>query len=79
MGRLCLSRLVGQEIVIGAGGQIRITIAKVGHTKGGRHKVRIDIEAPREVPVHRLEVHNAIQQGLAATERGCGAREGGSP
>lgn len=47
---LVLSRRVGEEIVID--GRIRVTISSI---KGDR--VRIGIEAPPDVPVHRLEVY----------------------
>lgn len=48
---LVLSREPGQEIVIG--GNIRVTI--VGSHNG---KVRVGIDAPREVSVDRREIHD---------------------
>ena len=53
---LCLTRHEGEVIVIN--GDIRITVLKA--EKG---KVRIGIEAPKAVPVHRLEVFNKIERG----------------
>ena len=50
---LVLSRKTGEKIVIGD--NIAITVVEV---KGG--KVRIGIEAPADVPVHREEVFKAI-------------------
>ena len=52
---LVLSRKKNEQIVIGDG--IVITIVDVR-----ADKVRIGIEAPSHVPVHRHEVYLAIQQ-----------------
>lgn len=61
---LVLSRKVGESIVIDPRlcevdelGQIRITLVDI---RGD--KVRIGIEAPKEIPVHRQEVYDAIQR-----------------
>ena len=51
---LVLSRKKNESIVID--GNIVITIVEV---RGD--KVRLGIEAPREVPIHRSEVHALIQ------------------
>ena len=51
---LALSRKVGERLVIG--GNIVITVVEV---KG--ETVRLAIDAPREIPVHRGEVYDAIQ------------------
>ena len=53
---LVLSRFPQQRIIIG--GNIKITI--VGIEKNGQ--VRVGIEAPKSIPVHRQEVHDAIQK-----------------
>lgn len=53
MGMLVLSRKVGEEIIIGNG--IKIMVVEV---RGD--KVRIGIDAPRDVSVHRKEVLEAI-------------------
>ena len=50
---LVLSRRAGQNIVIAD--NIKIKVLEV---KGGR--VRLGIEAPREIPVHRSEVAAAM-------------------
>jgi len=50
---LVLSRCKDEVIVIGE--NIRITVVEI---RPG--KVRIGIDAPRDVPVHRLEVAEAI-------------------
>lgn len=51
---LVLSRKKSERIVID--GNIVITVVDV---RGD--KVRLGIQAPREVPIHRSEVHAAIQ------------------
>lgn len=51
---LVLSRKPGESLVIG--GNITVTIIQ---TSGD--KIRLGIEAPREVPVHRSEVFERIQ------------------
>lgn len=57
---LVLSRQRDESIIIGD--NIKITIIEV---RGD--KVRLGIEAPTEVPVHRQEVYEAIQrEGLRA-------------
>lgn len=55
---LVLSRHIGESIVIN--NDIRITVVDI---RGD--KVRLGVEAPREVPVHRNEVYEAIQQEKA--------------
>jgi carbon storage regulator len=57
-GRLVLSRKAGETIVIGSDGDITI---KVMETHG--NKIKLAIESPREMPIHRGEVYDAIQRG----------------
>jgi carbon storage regulator len=53
---LALTRKVGQRIIIGDGlEKIIISIADIRSDK-----VRLGIEAPKEVPVHREEVYQSI-------------------
>ena len=52
---LVLSRKVNEQIVVD--GNITITIVDI---RGD--KVRLGIEAPLQVPVHRGEVHEAIRR-----------------
>jgi carbon storage regulator len=52
---LVLSRKINQSIMIGDG--VRIVIVGVD-----RDQVKVGIEAPREVPVHRSEVYEEIQR-----------------
>ena len=53
---LVLRRKIGQAIQIND--NIRIVIQDVQN----EHIVRIGIEAPSEIPVHRMEIYNLIQQ-----------------
>lgn len=52
---LVLSRLKNESITIGD--NITITVVDVE-----RGKVRLGIDAPKEIPVHRQEVYEAIQR-----------------
>lgn len=54
---LVLSRTRDEKIMIGD--QIEVVVVEV---RGD--KVRLGIKAPREVPVHRQEVYEAIQREL---------------
>jgi len=53
---LILSRKINESLVIN--NNIVITVVEVG-----RGKVRLGIEAPSEIPVHRQEVYDAIKLG----------------
>lgn len=53
---LVLTRKPNQAIVIGD--NVRIVVVSVD-----RDQVRIGIEAPREITVHRAEVYEEIQRG----------------
>jgi carbon storage regulator len=52
---LVLSRKKGERIRIGE--DVTIVVVEIGHDK-----IRLGIEAPREVAVHREEVYLAIQK-----------------
>ena len=57
---LVLSRKVNEQIVIGEGkNQVTVMIVEI---KGD--KVRLGVEAPREIPVHRMEVYESIHGPL---------------
>ncbi|MEM6366318.1 MAG: carbon storage regulator CsrA [Planctomycetota bacterium] len=56
---LVLSRKKNESIVID--NDIRIVVVEI---RGD--KVRLGVEAPREVPVHRREVYDAIQRSNEA-------------
>ena len=60
---LVLSRRPEESLLIDR--EIRVTVLEV---RGNR--VRLGIEAPKEVPVHRSEIHAAIQSERAAAEEG---------
>jgi carbon storage regulator len=60
---LVLSRKKNESIVIDD--QIVVTVVEI---RGD--KVRLGIQAPKEVPVHRSEVHAAIQTEQAKAEAG---------
>lgn len=57
---LVLSRKLGESIIIG--GNITVTVIQA---KGDR--VRLGIEAPKEVPVHRAEVFERINEEAKGT------------
>ena len=52
---LVLSRKINQSIMIGD--NVRIVVVAVD-----RDQVKLGIEAPREVPVHRTEIYEEIQR-----------------
>jgi carbon storage regulator len=56
---LVLSRKINQSIMIGD--DIRIVVVAVD-----RDQVKLGIEAPREVPVHRSEIYEEIQRANRA-------------
>lgn len=58
---LVLSRKKGEKIVIGGG--IVLTVTEI---RGDR--VRLGIEAPNAVSIHRQEVHDEIQNQRAIVE-----------
>jgi carbon storage regulator len=60
---LVLSRQRDESIIIGD--NIVITVVDI---RGD--KVRLGIDAPKEVPVHRREVYEAIQRERSQTEAG---------
>ena len=59
---LILRRKAGQSIIIG--GDIRIEVAEIAG-----NQVKLVIDAPREVPVHRQEVWEAIRQEMLEAAR----------
>ncbi len=57
---LVFSRKAGEGLVIA--GEIKIRILSID-----RDQVKVGIDAPRQIPVHRHEIHEQIQQeNLAA-------------
>jgi len=53
---LCLTRKVGESIIID--GDIKVTVLA---SKG--NQIRLGIDAPKEVEVHRQEVQDRIDRG----------------
>ena len=53
---LILTRGIGQSIIIDEG-KIKITVVDFGRNPDGGRRVRIGIEAPKEIRVDREEVH----------------------
>ena len=58
---LVLSRKKNESIVIN--NDIKIVVVEI---RGD--KVRLGVEAPREVPVHRHEVYDAIQRSMESDD-----------
>ena len=52
---LILTRRVGESIVIND--NITVTLLSVTH-----NQIRLGIEAPKDIPVHRKEIHLKIQK-----------------
>lgn len=71
---LVLSRKINQSIMIGD--NVRIVVVAVD-----RDQVKLGIEAPREVPVHRSEIYEEIQRSnrVAAEAAGATAEPKGAP
>jgi carbon storage regulator len=62
MAMLVLSRKKNESIVIN--NDITIVVVEI---RGD--KVRLGVEAPKEVPVHRREVYDAIRRNVAIGEQ----------
>src|SRR5437773_11303224 len=67
--RLVLSRKKNESIVIN--NDITIVVVEI---RGD--KVRLGVEAPKEIPVHRREVYNAIKRNASVQNS---TLQGGSP
>ena len=60
---LVLTRSLEEKLIIGDGGEIKITIIDI---QG--NKVRLGIDAPRHVSVHREEIYNRIHKVACENE-----------
>jgi len=69
---LVLSRKVNQSIVIGD--NVRIVVVSVD-----RDQVKLGIEAPREVSVHRSEIYEEIQRSNRSAADAPGAPHSATP
>ena len=69
---LVLSRKKNESIVIN--NDITIVVVEI---RGD--KVRLGVEAPKEVPVHRREVYDAIKRNAAMQSGAPGAAAGSNP
>lgn len=58
---LVLTRKTDESIQIGREGEVKITILEIR-----RGFIRIGVEAPKQIPIHREEVFERIQQERAA-------------
>ena len=65
---LVLSRKSGQQIVIAD--NIVITVVEIRSDR-----VRLGIEAPREIPIHRKEVFESIEQAKREEDSGASDRD----
>ncbi len=65
---LILTRRVGETVMIG--NDITVTVLGV---KG--NKVRVGVNAPREVPVHREEIYERVRAEELAATQGNAARK----
>ena len=57
---LILTRRVGEKLIVDLGDDQTITFTVLG-VKG--NQVRVGIDAPKSVPVHREEIYNRIKNG----------------
>jgi carbon storage regulator len=67
---LILTRKIGEEIVIGDEAEV---VVKVLELKRGQ--IKLGIEAPRHIPVHRQEVMRKILQANRTIKAGSYPRE----
>jgi carbon storage regulator len=67
MAMLVLSRKKNESIVIN--NDITIVVVEI---RGD--KVRLGVEAPKEVPVHRREVYDAIRRNVAIGDKAVGGK-----
>jgi carbon storage regulator len=58
---LILTRRVGETLIIDLGKDREPISVTVLGVKG--NQVRIGVDAPKEIPVHRQEIYNRIQRG----------------
>ena len=67
---LILTRRINEAVIIRD--DVKITVLGING-----HQVRIGVDAPRHVPVHREEVYNRIQRGEERPRKPNGKRDSG--
>lgn len=68
---LILTRRMGESLIIGENAEITISVLGI---KGSQ--VRLGINAPKDIPVHREEIYQRIQQEKVQQEPGEDTNEG---
>lgn len=63
---LILTRRCGERLFVGECGEVVFTILEV---KG--NQVRIGIDAPKDIPIHREEIYRKIVMEVAEAEQYC--------
>lgn len=63
---LVLTRRIGESIVIGEKGEFTITVLNNGKH---RSQIKLGIDAPKDIPVHREEIYHRILQEKIDKER----------
>jgi len=61
---LILTRRIDENLIIGDDGEIKVSILGV---KG--NQVRVGIEAPKHIAVHREEIYKKIKESLTKKDR----------
>lgn len=60
---LVLTRKVDEKIFIGE--NIEITVVEIHFQRNGEKMVKLDINAPKEIPIYRAELLKEIKGGAA--------------
>lgn len=69
MGRLVLSRKSGEQIVVGDDPILENnTVITIGQINGDR--VRVITEAPKDIPINRREIYDAIKRDESKANQG---------
>lgn len=63
---LVLTRRIGESIIIGEKGEFTITVLNNGNHKS---QIKLGIDAPKDIPVHREEIYHRILQEKIDKER----------
>lgn len=68
---LILTRRVGETLIIGKDAKIIVTVLGVNG-----NQVRIGVDAPKQIPVHREEIYQRIHPGYSPFEQPAAAKRG---